>query len=77
MQLRVICIISLAASMFRDRPMHIQPPAAPPAISPSPAGTRRIKSGELMAGDREIVILHDGQEYRLRVTNAGKLILTK
>jgi hemin uptake protein HemP len=54
--------------------MHASPPTPPP--QPMPA-LRRISSGELMAGSREIIILHDGQEYRLRITNAGKLILTK
>jgi hemin uptake protein HemP len=43
----------------------------------SASSMRRVPSGELMAGNREIVILHAGQEYHLRVTNAGKLILTK
>ena len=54
--------------------MHTLPPSPPPQSTPA---MRRVASGELMAGNREIVILHDGQEYRLRITNAGKLILTK
>ncbi len=31
----------------------------------------------LFAGAREIVIEHDGVEYRLRLTSQDKLILTK
>jgi hemin uptake protein HemP len=38
---------------------------------------RVVKSEELLAGEKEIVILHNGEEYRLRVTRNGKLILTK
>jgi hemin uptake protein HemP len=38
---------------------------------------RTIASHELMAGERVIIIRHDNDEYRLRITAAGKLILTK
>jgi len=30
-----------------------------------------------MAGTREVIVEHRGQQYRLRVTSNGKLILTK
>jgi hemin uptake protein HemP len=40
-----------------------------------PAG-RRVTSGELLGGRPELIIVHDGREYRLRVTQNGKLILT-
>ncbi len=36
-----------------------------------------ITSECLFAGARELVIQHAGEHYRLRVTNQGKLILTK
>ncbi len=39
--------------------------------------TRRITSDALMAGQRELIIEHSGEEYRLSVTSKGKLILTK
>ena len=46
--------------------------------SPRPAGQmRRVKVSELLAGEREAILEHDGQEYRLRITASGKLILTK
>ena len=37
----------------------------------------RIASTELFRGRREIDIVHRGQEYRLHITKADKLILTK
>ncbi len=44
----------------------------------APAGRlRRLKVSELLAGDREAILEHDGQDYRLRITANGKLILTK
>jgi hemin uptake protein HemP len=38
---------------------------------------RRVKSEELFAGACEVVIVHGGAEYRLRLTRTDKLILTK
>lgn len=38
---------------------------------------RAITSEVLLAGARELVIKHAGEDYRLRLTNQGKLILTK
>ena len=35
-----------------------------------------VSSRELMGGHAEVIIVHDGREYRLRVTQRGKLILT-
>ncbi|HKW95914.1 MAG TPA: hemin uptake protein HemP [Methylomirabilota bacterium] len=43
----------------------------------APGATQRIVSTELFRGQREVVIVHRGQEYRLHITKAGKLILTK
>ena len=42
----------------------------------SPA-RKRISSKELFGSLRELVIEHVGDEYRLRITSQGKLILTK
>jgi hemin uptake protein HemP len=39
--------------------------------------SKSISSELLFAGARELVISHAGGEYRLRLTNQGKLILTK
>ena len=40
-------------------------------------GRRRIKVSELLQGEREVILEHDSQDYRLRITANGKLILTK
>ena len=37
----------------------------------------RIESRELFAAEREIIILHGEESYRLRLTSQNKLILTK
>ncbi len=37
----------------------------------------RYRVDELLKGGREAVLVHRGQEYRLRITATGKLILTK
>ena len=51
-------------------------PVAREAQTPTRASVR-IASTELFRGRREVVIVHRGQEYRLHITKADKLILTK
>ncbi|MBI1208918.1 MAG: hemin uptake protein HemP [Azospirillum sp.] len=48
-------------------------------VPPLPLESRlpQIDTLALMGGSRELLIRHAGQEYRLRVTRANKLILTK
>lgn len=46
----------------------------PVAAGPAP---RRLQSRDLLGQDRELEIEHAGQLYRLRLTQLGKLILTK
>ncbi|MGB4812746.1 MAG: hemin uptake protein HemP [Methylophilaceae bacterium] len=41
------------------------------------ASNRVVTSEMLFCGARELVIKHAGGDYRLRLTNQGKLILTK
>ena len=56
------------------------PPASAAVAMPAavqPARAARISSGNLLAGRRELVIEHAGQEYHLRLTRNDKLILTK
>ena len=36
-----------------------------------------VDSSQLLQGARELPIRHRGETYRLRLTRAGKLILTK
>lgn len=59
---------------MRPRPNDATVAAPEPAGG---AGPRRIQSPVLFGSDREVVIVHRGQEYRLRITRADKLILTK
>lgn len=47
-----------------------QEPAAHPPV-------RRISVGDLMGAAREAILVHDGQDYKLRITAKHKLILTK
>ena len=37
----------------------------------------RLRSSELLSGSREAIIEHGQEQYRLRLTSNGKLILTK
>jgi hemin uptake protein HemP len=37
----------------------------------------KIESNVLFANSHEVTIIHNGQEYKLRLTSNGKLILTK
>ena len=50
---------------------------AVPKQVPAVPKLRRLKVSELLAGEREVILEHDGQDYRLRITANGKLILTK
>jgi hemin uptake protein HemP len=44
---------------------------------PTPAlEVKRIPSDALLGRAKELVIVHNGREYRLRLTQNGKLILT-
>ncbi len=53
-------------------------PSPPEASEPGDREPRRrIQSGELLAGAEEVLIEHEGQTYRLRLTRRGKLILHK
>ncbi|MBM1170514.1 hemin uptake protein HemP [Microvirga arabica] len=47
----------------------IKPDRTPPA--------KEIDVASLIGASREVVLLHRGERYRLRVTASGKLILTK
>ena len=57
-----------------DTPRQGDHPAAAPPAAKVP---RTISSRDLMGGARLVIIRHEQEDYRLRVTAAGKLILTK
>ena len=42
-----------------------------------PAPAKEVDVASLIGTGREVVLLHRGERYRLRVTANGKLILTK
>lgn len=37
----------------------------------------RVKVAEILAGHREAILEHNGEDYLLRITANGRLILTK
>lgn len=47
----------------------------PPQESRSPAP--RLDTRTVLQGAREVILVHGSEEYRLKVTSSGKLILTK
>ena len=55
------------------------PKGARPDAAATPRGQApvRIELIDLLRGGREAIIVHNGADYRLRVTANGKLILTK
>jgi len=57
-----------------ERPSGAPPPeAGPPSSSARPV----VWSRDLFRTEREILIVHRDEVYRLRITRADKLILTK
>jgi hemin uptake protein HemP len=52
-------------------------PLEQPPDSPNVAQTPVFDVRELLAGGREVIIIHAGERYRLRITANDKLILTK
>jgi hemin uptake protein HemP len=51
-------------------------PSAPPSGAPSNGTPKQVSSEQLLGPAGELVIVHAGRQYRLRVTQNGKLILT-
>jgi len=46
------------------------------SIKTTPTVPERVRSEALLGQAKELVIVHNGREYRLRMTQNGKLILT-
>jgi hemin uptake protein HemP len=57
-------------------PQSPSTPSNPRYFTPRPP-RQRVNTTDLMRGSRELVLLHEGEEYISRITKAGKLILTK
>lgn len=53
--------------------MISQKPPPQEVTNPIPS---RVSSEALLRARKELVIVHNGREYRLRLTQNGKLILT-
>jgi len=53
--------------------LNVTKPATVPQGSSAPT---KVPSEALLGPRKELVITHNGREYRLRVTQNGKLILT-
>jgi hemin uptake protein HemP len=47
------------------------------ATDAAEASLRRVDVHELLRGQRELILMLQETEYRLRITSKGKLILTK
>jgi len=60
---------------YKDNPGSPRPQEREDATSPAPV--RKISSQHLLGAEGKVIIRHDGQEYLLRKTQAGKLLLTK
>jgi hemin uptake protein HemP len=59
---------------MNDRPTDFRPADT---LAPSNNPPIRHRVADLLRGTREAILEHDGMDYRLRITNNGKLILTK
>lgn len=63
--------------MAESRMNFVSQAPASAAASTAAARKPRIESQRLFQGNWEIVIVHHNEEYSLRITKNGKLILTK
>lgn len=62
------------------RPMNIRPSDSLPTSAADDSitsGPRVIQSQDLLQGQREVLIEHAGERYRLLLTRNGKLLLQK
>ena len=68
------CIAGKMEVNMAQAPAPRHEPHASSVVCPQ---RQRITTADLMQGAREIIVLHQGEEYLLRITKSGKLILTK
>jgi hemin uptake protein HemP len=57
--------------------MTSQPVAPQKSNAPQSVAPREVRLEDLLRGDRELLIRHGEQVYRLRITRNGRLLLTK
>jgi hemin uptake protein HemP len=60
----------------REPTVVLVSPLPASSSTPDTAVVRCVTSRELLGASGQLVITHGGREYRLRVTQNGKLILT-
>lgn len=58
-------------------PLDEWPSSHGPGMARPNAGVVTFELERLLQGAREAIIIHNGENYRLRITSKGKLILTK
>ncbi len=63
--------------MTEQSPITSPNPAAITSAVPLPQDSRMLRSTEIFAGTREVLIAHGDEYYRLRLTRSNKLILHK
>jgi len=84
----VIILVSICISNLTNQPGYPLIPLNMPNTAPTPARlpnevaqrglpTDIVPADRLFQGSQEILIGHNGDTYRLRITKNGKLILTK
>jgi hemin uptake protein HemP len=66
----------IATDRLTSRASRDADPALP-AGAEAKAPIRRVAVSDILGGRREAILLHAGEEYRLRITRNAKLILTK
>jgi hemin uptake protein HemP len=72
-------VSAVSTNWGEDENMNTDIPSRPGEPIPHLPGRQRTRINivDLMQGAREVILVHEGEEYRLRITKAGKLILTK
>jgi hemin uptake protein HemP len=63
--------------VMRHPLLQLKPPVARTARAPAAMPEDAVDSAALLRGQREVLIRHGGEVYRLRHTRNDKLILTK
>lgn len=77
MRLIIICIMSINKQRNNIKRNHLSNEFINNLSEVRKISAGVISSDALLLGARELIIHHAGEKYMLRVTNQGKLILTK
>lgn len=62
--------------MIERQSQRKQPADRPVELAQNDSAATQVSSQTLLGTANELIIQHDGREYRLRLTQNGKLILT-